>query len=52
MDTVKLRLQLWVFSATLELGIDQPEDLTVDLVGTHRDIPVATYDAGFRWPDE
>lgn len=39
---------------TLTLGDKPapPDDLTVDLVGTHRDIPAATYDNGFMPNDD
>lgn len=36
---------------TLTIGRDKPDDLTVDLVGTHHDIPPASYGAGFTQPD-
>lgn len=45
---MKIRLAL-----TLTIGQDKPADdeITVDLVGTHRDIPQASYDVGFQ-PEE
>ena len=46
---MKIRLSL-----SLTVGRDKhkaTEDVTADLVGTHRDIPTASYGAGFQ-PDE
>lgn len=46
---MKIRLAI-----TLTIGDrkDKAEDITVDLVGTHHDIPTATYDTGFQPSDD
>lgn len=46
------RLQI-KFSLTIgEREARDADDVTIDLVGTHRDIPAATYDNGFMPNDD
>lgn len=39
-------------SISVTISRDRDEPVTVDLVGTHHEIPAATFDAGFQPPTE